>query len=56
MKVSDCRDCKHCKRICWSHSYQPLNYHAIGMSHAYAYCAKHEKRVLQVKNCKDKEK
>lgn len=54
MRVKDCQGCKHYKRICWSHSYQPINYHAIGMSHAYAYCEKHGCRCLEVKRCKEK--
>lgn len=53
MKVKDCQDCKHCKRKVWSQYYKPNGYHAIGMSHAYAYCEKHKKRVLEVKQCKE---
>lgn len=55
MKVKDCEKCKHHERRTWSDYYQPMNYHAIGMSHAYAYCKKHGCRCLEVKGCKDKE-
>ena len=55
MKVKGCRGCKHCKRKVWSSYYQPNGYHAIGMSHAYAYCEKHESRCSAVKGCKDRE-
>lgn len=52
MKVKDCRGCEHCKRKVWSSYYQPMAYHAIGVSHAYAYCDKYKDRVLNVKGCK----
>lgn len=51
MKVKDCTKCKYCKRKVWSQYYKPNNYHAIGMSHAYAYCEKHRKRVSEIKQC-----
>lgn len=51
MKVKNCRNCKHCIRKVWSSSYKPLNYHTIGVSHAYAYCALKKTRVLSVKSC-----
>ena len=51
MKVKDCKGCKHCKRKVWSNYHMPRNYHAIGMSHAYAYCEKHRCRCLQIKKC-----
>ncbi len=55
MKVKDCEKCKHHERRTWSDYYQPMNYHAIGMNHAYAYCKKHGCRCLEVKGCKDRE-
>lgn len=51
MRVKDCRSCPHCQRRVWSDYYIPKNYHPIGMSHAYAYCDKHRKRVTEVKKC-----
>lgn len=51
MKVQDCKNCEYCKRKTWSTYYKPNNYHAIGVSHAYAYCDKYKKRVLEVKKC-----
>ena len=51
MRVKDCRSCPHCQRRVWSDYYTPKNYHPIGMSHAYAYCTKHRKRVTEVKKC-----
>lgn len=51
MKVSDCRQCKFCTRRTWSHYYKPNNYHAIGMSHAYAFCERYGKRAANVKHC-----
>ena len=45
MKVQDCKNCEYCKRKTWSTYYKPNNYHAIGVSHAYAYCDKYKKRV-----------
>lgn len=55
MKVKDCQGCKFCKRRVWSHYYLPNNYHAIGMSHAYAYCEKYGERCLEIKKCNRKE-
>jgi len=55
MRVKDCEKCKHCSRRSWVQYYKPKNYHAIGISHAYAYCGKHKKRVLEVKKCRDQE-
>jgi hypothetical protein len=51
MKVKDCEKCEHRQRRVWSQYYEPKDYHAIGMSHAYAYCTKHQKRVRDVKKC-----
>ena len=53
MRVKDCEGCVHCQRRVWSQYYKPNGYHAIGMSHAYAYCKKHEKRVRDVKKCNE---
>ena len=53
MKVKECKGCKHYKRKVWRHSHQPMGYHTIGMSHAYAYCEKYSCRCLKVKNCKE---
>lgn len=52
MKVKDCRECKHYSYRRWSLSYQPANYHAIGMSHAYGYCKQYDMRCANVKKCK----
>lgn len=51
MKVSLCEKCEHYKRKTWSKSYKPNAYHAIGVTHAYAYCTLHNARCLSVKNC-----
>ena len=51
MKVKDCRNREHFRRRTWAQYYKPKNYHAIGFSHAYAYCEKFKKRVLEVKKC-----
>lgn len=51
MKVKDCKNCEYCRRKVWSTSYKPLNYHTIGVSHAYAYCDLKKARVLNVKKC-----
>ena len=51
MKVANCEKRKHYQRRTWSHAHYPANYHAIGMSHAYAYCTKHCKRCGDVKKC-----
>lgn len=39
----------------WSSYHIPQSYHAIGMSHAYAYCDKHDMRVSEVRGCKELE-
>ena len=51
MKVKDCKGCASCQRRVYSTYHTPKNYHPIGMSHAYAYCTFHQKRVLDVKKC-----
>ena len=55
MKVKYCQNCKHYKRKVWSSSYKPLNYHAIGVSHAYAFCEKHKTRCVNGKHCEVEE-
>ena len=51
MKVKYCKNCIHYRRGKWTSSYKPLNYHRIGVSHAYGYCEKHRIRCLDVKKC-----
>lgn len=53
MKVSNCKNCKYCKRYAWSSSYKPAGYHRVGVSHVYRFCEKHNKRCLEVKKCKE---
>lgn len=53
MKVKDCKNCKHCERRTFSTYHIPKNYHPVGFSHAYAYCTLHQKRVSEVKKCKE---
>lgn len=48
MKVSVCEKCEHYIRKVWSQYYVPNNYHPIGMSHAYAFCKKYNRRCLNV--------
>jgi hypothetical protein len=55
MKVKECKGCCFCQRRTWSHEYKPRNFHMIGMTHAYAYCTKHQKRVSEVKRCEKSE-
>ena len=54
MRVKDCKNCEHCQRRTWSQYHEPKNYHPIGFTHAYAYCKKHQSRVLEVKKCEMK--
>ena len=51
MRVKDCRKCQKCQRRVWKDYYIPRNYQPIGMSHAYAWCTFHKKRVRDVKEC-----
>ena len=51
MRVKDCRKCQHCQRRTWTSYHMPRGYHAIGMTHAYAYCTLYKKRVRDVKSC-----
>lgn len=55
MKVKDCwaLKCPYLQRKVWSDYYQPANYHAIGMSHAYAYCDKFGCPCRKAKECKN---
>lgn len=55
MKVKDCQHCKHCQRRTWSHRHVPKSGRAVGFTHAYAYCTKHQARVADVKKCEKKE-
>lgn len=50
MRVRLCNGCIHKKDRTWSTSYQPANFHLIGMTHRYAYCVFAKKRCLEVKN------
>ena len=52
MRVKDCEKCPYKRRHVWTDYHIPKHYHPIGMSHAYAYCAFHKKRVSEVKKCK----
>lgn len=51
MKVRDCEKCQYYTRKVYSTYHVPVNYHPIGMSHAYGYCKKHDDKCLKVKNC-----
>lgn len=51
MKVRDCKNCEHCKRKTCVTYHTPNSYHAIGITHAYAYCERYKKRVSEVKIC-----
>ena len=53
MKVSICRKCRYFRERRWSHRYEPRDYHPIGMTHVYGYCAYMKKRCAEVKrtNC-----
>ena len=53
MKVKVCENCQHYRRKVWSSYYNPNNYHAIGMTHAFGYCAKLKDRCLKVKKCEE---
>lgn len=50
MKVSVCRKCRYFRERRWSQYYEPRNYHPIGMSHKYGYCARWKKRCTEVKD------
>ncbi len=51
MRVKNCRSCMYCKNKRRITRYKPSNYHAVGIVHVYAYCDKHQKRVLDIKKC-----
>ena len=51
MKVKSCKGCPYLRRYVWTEYYEPKNYHAVGFSHAYAFCEKYGKRVLSIKMC-----
>lgn len=53
MKISGCMKCINYRRKVWSTYYKPNGYHAIGMSHAYGFCVKHNRRCAEVKRCVD---
>lgn len=48
MKVSVCRKCRYFRERRWSQYYEPRNYHPIGMTHVYAYCALRKVRCTEV--------
>ena len=54
MRVKDCNNCEHCQRRTWTHTHKPKGYHTIGMTHAFAYCKKHKRRVSEVKKCDER--
>ena len=56
MKVKKCESCEYYERRRWSHRYEPSRYHAIGMSHGYGYCLKHQRRCSQITKCEDERK
>lgn len=51
MRVKDCEKCEYCQRRTYSTYYEPTNYHPIGMTHAFAYCSFHQRKVRDVKKC-----
>lgn len=51
MKVKDCQSCSECARLVWKSYHVPKNYHPIGISHAYAFCLYHQKRIREIKKC-----
>ena len=51
MKVTICKQCQHYRRRTWTQSYKPANYHEIGFTHAYGYCALHKERCLKIRKC-----
>lgn len=48
-----CDQCIYYRRKTYSHGYEPPNFHKIGMTHAYAYCEKHQKRCSEIKSCSE---
>ena len=49
MKVSVCRKCRYFRERRWSQRYEPRDYHAIGMTHIYGYCALNKRRCMEVR-------
>jgi len=49
MKVSVCRKCRYFRERRWSARYEPRDYHPIGMTHVYGYCAFRMLRCADVK-------
>lgn len=49
MKVSECRKCRYFRERRWSQRYEPKDYHPIGMTHVYGWCAYRKSRCRQVK-------
>lgn len=49
MKVSKCENCIFCERKTYTSTYKPTGYHVIGVTHAYRYCEKYEKRCSDIK-------
>lgn len=54
MRVKDCEKCKHCKRRTWTQYHVPKGSHAVGFTHAYSFCEKHQKRVRDVYKCEER--
>lgn len=50
MKVGICRKCRYFRERRWSQYYKPRDYHPIGMTHVYAYCARWKKRCTEIKD------
>lgn len=51
MKVGNCEKCKHCERRSWVTVHKPNGYHAIGITHVYAFCTLHKMRCSTIKYC-----
>lgn len=49
MRVRECRKCRFFRERRWSQYYEPKNYHAIGFTHKYGYCALMKQRCTEVK-------
>ena len=56
MKVSECRSCPYHTERRWTTVYKPAHFHAIGVTHVYAYCKKYDKRCLEVGTSKCRQK
>ena len=53
MRVRECEKCFYYRRRTWSTYYIPKKYHPIGMTHAYGWCLRFKRRVLDVRKCED---